>query len=141
MDEKKIQFGKIMKTGTSAVTAAVLGLLMFSCQHARINIKDNPVFKECERPAGIFSESDLKRRCQAAQEDFYAKRKAAAEKVHEVSQNFIVWGMYPKYEYKTSAFCPLGVSEVYSYATWRDELFTELTLGFYAPRTLRFTCL
>ncbi|HBS06854.1 MAG TPA: hypothetical protein DEA96_17925 [Leptospiraceae bacterium] len=100
--------------------SALLLFLLSQCQHARIR------FDGC---------SDCKGAENSAGQTFQTK-------VVEQDEVFWFWGLSPdKIEYQAQDLCPeKGVLEVYNYSSLMDGILENVTLGIFAPRTMRITC-
>ena len=112
---------------------SLLAGLLVQCQHSRVRIAP-PTPEDCQGP--IINEE----KCNAAKN---AQKQKQNGKKGEIilEQKFFAWGLYPaKIEYDAAKLCPQGIYEVYQYTTVVDGLLSEITLGFYLPRTLRVTC-
>lgn len=93
--------------------------------------------KKCEEDKKKLEEEIAKKQQEAA------KAAAAPPIVKEFHHKYYVWGLFPKKVLEDiSSVCPpdRGIREVYSYATLLDAALTQLTIGFYWPRTLKVSC-
>ncbi len=100
--------------------SALLFLFLAQCQHARIRFDGCGDCKGAENSAGQTFQT----------------------KVVEQDEVFWFWGLSPdKIEYQAQDLCPeKGVLEVYNYSSLMDGILENVTLGIYAPRTMRITC-
>jgi hypothetical protein len=109
-------------------------MISSSCRHARITL-DPPLPKEC------LVDRVSQKICEEEKRQAQSRRTASQGSKHEISHAFYWWGFTPKkIEVDTTNMCPLGVKEIHEYATWKDGLFSEVTLGIYMPRTTVVTC-
>lgn len=122
-----------------ALFGALLMLFaLASCQHARVilpgpNKSLEPEVAENPKKGG---KQDKKKTPEKSPEN-----KVGEGAVMEFSQNYYLWGLIPRnFEYEAAKLCPRGIREIYQYSTVTDGLFSEITLGFYMPRTMRISC-
>lgn len=122
------------------LTAIIAGAGIMSCQHVRIQLKDTTVLRECDSYNNARYDQLRRIECERAKDRLRERRKKTTPT--EENYAFYFWGLYPSaVTVKARDVCPDGVKEIYAFSTWKDELLANLTIGIYAPRTLRITCL
>jgi hypothetical protein len=113
---------------------AAIIMITSSCRHARVTLNP-PLPKEC------VGERISQKICEAEKSAAQNKRSQSQGSTHEIKQVFYLWGFTPKkITVDTTSLCPLGVKEIHEHATWKDGLFSEVTVGIYMPRTAVITC-
>lgn len=70
-----------------------------------------------------------------------ASQKLASPPSHEESKGFYFWGLEGEHRVNVAEICGNNsVSQMQSQATFRDVLMSVITLGVYAPHTVKIWC-
>ncbi len=147
---KYVSINKLLKfTMLSILPLSVI----LSCQHGRVQLaarypdtckKNQEEIRNAKQDESTEKLRELENQCQedlqkVKNEDFASDRITS----HTMKQEFYIGGIYPfDYKIDLAELCPgQSLLEVYQYATWKDGLYEQLTLGIYSPRTLEIKCI
>ncbi|MEM7183636.1 MAG: hypothetical protein AAF518_22200 [Spirochaetota bacterium] len=125
---------KMLRKNKPAASGPVVKAIPPSCKKNQRYKKNRKACKADKKKL----EEELAQKAQIA-----ASEASAEPVVKEFHHKYYVWGLYPKKVTEDiSGVCPAtrGIKEVYSYASLMDAALTQLTIGFYWPRTLKVSC-
>lgn len=128
---------KVLNLNILIPTKVLILLATFSligCQHARVRFKMIEP-EQCTKE--VYSNSD----CLFAKASLDAKVREGGTLTHVLNQDYFFWGFYPRnININLTDTCPAGIYEIHRYATFKDTLFEQLTIGIYSPRSIKLVC-